>query len=144
MAWSTRKYLRQKSKVKWFQEGDYNGIYFHIILRDRRRRLHIHKVKNHRNRRVQGDDKIVKVIVKHFETLFNMNNSLFSCIPRIISTEENGYLTAIPYINKMREVVFNLSAHNATGPDDFNEIFFQTCWEIIKKSIATLIQAFFN
>ncbi|XP_016491548.1 uncharacterized protein LOC107811177 [Nicotiana tabacum] len=52
--------LRQKSQIKWFQEGDYNTRYFHSVLRDKRRRLYLHRIKNHRNRWVKGDDKIAK------------------------------------------------------------------------------------
>lgn len=122
--------LRQKSKVKWFQEGDYNSNYFHSVLRDRRRRLHKYRIKNHRDRWVQSDDKIVKAAVKHFEKHFNlqaptMNNAMLNCIPNIISTKENDYLTVVPDINEIREAVFfNLSQHSAAGPGGFNGFFF--------------------
>lgn len=87
--------------------------------------------------------------LKHFEKLFNlqapiMNNSILNYIPNIISIEESDYLTTILDINKIRETVFNLSAHSAAGPHGFNRVFFQTCWGIIKEDISTFVQIFFN
>lgn len=84
--------LIQKTQTTWFKEGDYNSKYFHSILRDRRRRLHLHRIKNHRDVWIQGEDKIAKVAIKYFRGFFNLNqqtrsNSTFlNCIPTIILT----------------------------------------------------------
>lgn len=38
--------LNQKSQIKWFEEGDCNTKYFHSVIRERRRKLQIHRIKN--------------------------------------------------------------------------------------------------
>lgn len=141
--------MRQKSQIKWFQEGDYNSSYFHSVLRDKRRRLHLHKIKNHRNRWIHGDVKVVKAVVRHYEKRFNLealilNTSPLGCIPRCISVEDNEHLVAIPDVNEVKKAVFNLNANSAAGLNGFNKIFYQTCWEIIKDDISTFVIEFFS
>lgn len=57
--------LIQKTQSSWFKEGDCNSKYFHNILRDRRRRLQIFRIKNHKDRWIQREDKIAKAAIKH-------------------------------------------------------------------------------
>ncbi|XP_070052664.1 uncharacterized protein [Nicotiana tomentosiformis] len=52
--------MKQKARINWFKDGDCNTSYFHSILRDRRRRLQLHRIKNHRDRWIQADEKIAK------------------------------------------------------------------------------------
>lgn len=64
--------LKQKAKVKWFEEGEINSKYFHSVIRDRRRRLGINKIKNKRGNWISGDDKIAKAAINHYEHTFNL------------------------------------------------------------------------
>ncbi|XP_059301933.1 uncharacterized protein LOC132053854 [Lycium ferocissimum] len=52
MSWSNKQdgILKQKSQVIWFEEGDSNTKYFHIVIRDRRRKLKLERIKNNRGR----------------------------------------------------------------------------------------------
>lgn len=61
--------LKQKSQINWFEEGDLNTRYFHYTIKDRRRKLHLHRIKNYRGRWIQGDDKIGRAAVRHFKKL---------------------------------------------------------------------------
>ncbi|XP_059306446.1 uncharacterized protein LOC132057874 [Lycium ferocissimum] len=45
--------LKLKSQVDWFEEGDCNTKYFHSVIRDRRRKLHLHRIKNHNDTCIQ-------------------------------------------------------------------------------------------
>lgn len=40
--------LRQKAQLKWFEAGDYNNKYFHSVIKEKRRRMQLNKIKNHR------------------------------------------------------------------------------------------------
>ncbi|XP_070055164.1 uncharacterized protein [Nicotiana tomentosiformis] len=84
--------LKQKDKVKWFEDGDSNTSYFHSLIRDRRRKLQLHKIMDHRNIWVEGDESIGQ-------------------------EEDNTYLTTIPDMEEITEVVFNMSASSSAGPD---------------------------
>lgn len=40
--------LKQKSHFKWLKEGNCDNKYFHAIIKNRRRKLHLHRIKNHK------------------------------------------------------------------------------------------------
>nr|XP_016448725.1 PREDICTED: uncharacterized protein LOC107773821 [Nicotiana tabacum] len=141
--------LRHKSRIKWFEEGESNTNYFHSTIKDRRRRLQLHRIKDHKNRWVEGDDNISKATIHYLQKLFNIKHQLndydiLNFIPKCITTDDNAHLTAIPDIEKIKEVIFNMSSFSAAGPDSYNGTFFQKYWEIIKKDIHEFIQDCFN
>ncbi|XP_075098066.1 uncharacterized protein LOC142175380 [Nicotiana tabacum] len=141
--------LRQKSRIKWFDEGDSNTNYFHSIIRDRRRRLQLHRIKDHINRWVEGGDNISKAAIHHFQKLFNIKHQfndydILNFIPICITTDDNAHLTAIPDIEEIKEAIFPMSSSSVAGPDGYNGTFFQKFWEIIKEDINEFIQDCFN
>lgn len=61
--------LKQKAQVRWIEEGDSNTKYFHGVIKDKRRKVQLHMIKNHKDGWVQGDDKIAKAAVHHFKKI---------------------------------------------------------------------------
>ncbi|OIT39781.1 hypothetical protein A4A49_61719, partial [Nicotiana attenuata] len=136
--------LKQKANIKWFEEGDSNTKYFHSLIRERRRRLQIHKIKDHKERWVEGEDNIAKAAIRHFHKRYNIkhqfiDNDILECIPRTITEEDNIALTSIPNTEEIKDVVFEMGANSAAGPDGFNGTFFQKCWDIIKEDITNFV-----
>lgn len=116
---------RQKTNVKWFEEGDCNTNYFHSMLREKRRKLQLNTIKNHNGNWIQGEDKIAKAAVKHFNFLFNLppatlDTKILDCITKKITDEDDAILGAIPTEDEIKNVVFNLSATSTTSPDSYN------------------------
>nr|XP_009783630.1 PREDICTED: uncharacterized protein LOC104232192 [Nicotiana sylvestris] len=139
--------LKQKANIKWFEEGDSNNKYFHSLIREKRRRLQLHKIKYHRDRWVEGDDNIAKATIRHFHKRFNITHQfkdILDCIPRIITDDDNTLLTAMPNMEEIRYAVFDMGANSAASPDGFNDTFFQKCWDIIKDDITNFVQEIFN
>nr|XP_016477026.1 PREDICTED: uncharacterized protein LOC107798528 [Nicotiana tabacum] len=141
--------LKQKSQVKWFKEGDYNSRYFHNAMKGRRRRLQLHRVKNHRGRWIQGDEKISKAAVQYFESMFNLNptvldSDIISCIPECITREDNDLLSQMVSEDEIKEAVFDISPASPTSPDRFNGTFYHKYWSIISKDVIEFVKSFFN
>ncbi|OIT33861.1 hypothetical protein A4A49_52065 [Nicotiana attenuata] len=138
--------LKQKARVNWFEEGDANTKYFHSTIRDRRRRLQIQKIKDHRGHWIEGDSNIGKTVVLHFQQFFNINHhfndqNIINGIPQCVIGDDNEILTATPDTEEIRDDVFNMSSTSATGPEGYSGKFFQTCWDIIKEDITDFVQA---
>lgn len=124
--------LRKKAKVNWFKEGNSSTKYFHSTIRDRRRRLQLHRIKDHRGRWIKRDANIGKAVVHHFQQFFNIKHhfrdrDIINCISRCINAEDNEILIAIPVIEEIKDVVFSMSPTSSVGPDSYNGKFFQTC-----------------
>lgn len=57
---------RQKSRAKWFEEGNSNTAYFHSIIKERRRRLTITKIMDEQNQWIEENDSIAEAAIRHF------------------------------------------------------------------------------
>ncbi|XP_060202736.1 uncharacterized protein LOC132631154 [Lycium barbarum] len=93
--------LEQKSQIKWFEEGDSNTRYFHNVIKDRRRRLQLHRIKNSKGKWLHSDEKISNSAIRHFKRIFNLpepavDDNIFSCVPKIITDDDNVMLSKIP------------------------------------------------
>ncbi|KAG5611855.1 hypothetical protein H5410_023136 [Solanum commersonii] len=129
--------LKQKAQIRWFEEGDNNTKYFHNVIKDRRRRLQIHRIQNHNGKWIQDSDKIGKAAVKHFSKLFNLpeptvDDNIVSCIPECITDEDNLMLSTMPNEDEIKTTIFYMNPTSFAGPDSFNGMFYQRCWGIIK------------
>lgn len=114
------------------EEGGCNSKYFHSLLRDKRRRLQLHRIKNHKHRWVQGDDKIAKAAIHHFAQLFNQKHlfkdyMILDNITCYITDEDNEVLTAIPDMDEIKDAIFGMSASSSAGPDGYNGTFYHKC-----------------
>ncbi|XP_070054624.1 uncharacterized protein [Nicotiana tomentosiformis] len=116
---------------------------------EKRRRLHLDRIKNHKGKWITGEDKISKAAIRHFNGLFNLpasslDPSILECITNRITDKENITLKDTPTEEEIKHAVFNLCAYSAAGPDDYNGTFFQSCWDIIKEDIIAFVLEFFR
>ncbi|XP_049369900.1 uncharacterized protein LOC125834791 [Solanum verrucosum] len=140
--------LKQKAKAKCFEEGDFNTKYFHSLIRERKRRLQLHRIKDHIDNWVQGDEEINKAAIHHYNMIFNLqhqftDNSILDNIQRVITEEENSLLTIMPGLEEIKNVVFSMSSDSSSGPDGYSGVFYHKCWEVIKYDIQNFVQDFF-
>ncbi|XP_070040659.1 uncharacterized protein [Nicotiana tomentosiformis] len=141
--------LSQKANIQWFEEGERNTQFFHSKLREKRRRLQLNRIKKHKGNWVQGEEKIAKAAIRHFNSNFNLPTptldlSILNCISTKITQENRDSLDKEPNMDETRHATFSLSATSASGPDGYNGIFFHTCWDIIKDDINDLVWDFFK
>ncbi|XP_019253956.1 PREDICTED: uncharacterized protein LOC109232655 [Nicotiana attenuata] len=62
--------LKQKTQLQWFKEGDANSIYFHSLIRGRRRKLYIYKINNKEGQWFHDDENIGKDACNDFRNHF--------------------------------------------------------------------------
>ncbi|OIT36737.1 putative ribonuclease h protein [Nicotiana attenuata] len=142
-------FLKQKTQLQWFKEGDASSKYFHSLIRGRRRKLYIHKIKDEDGQWIQGDEVIGNAACTFYEDLFtdpggSIREVLLSCIPSMITQEDNDILSADPTLSELKGVVFSMNPTSAAGPDGFNGKFYQSCWDIIKADLLNVVLAFFG
>lgn len=82
--------------MQWFKDRDANSEYFYSLIIGRKRRLYIHRIKDEDGNWIQGD-----VAREHFENMFTetdgiVREDLLTCIPSLITDEDDAELTKDP------------------------------------------------
>ncbi|XP_057791021.1 uncharacterized protein LOC131008144 [Salvia miltiorrhiza] len=141
--------LRQKSRVRWLNDGDKNTSFFHKRFKMRRKHLFLPQLK------IDGVDvfdqeAIAHHIVGYFSSLFSETRApevtiqdLHPILTKKISQQQNIFLISIPTEEEIKAAVFDLAGDSAAGPDGFSGSFFQHCWTTIQKDVLKAVSTFF-
>ncbi|KAL0456101.1 UNVERIFIED_CONTAM: hypothetical protein Slati_0949300 [Sesamum latifolium] len=62
--------------------------------------------------------------------------------PRLVSEEQGTSLICEASLEEVRQVIFGMAMHSVAGPDGFNAVFYQRCWDIIKHDVLDTVQDF--
>ena len=84
-------FWRQKSRVKWLQEGDKNTSFFHQSVMANRAKLHIHKLQDDEGNWITDPTAMGNLAVDFYKKLFSADSDhcaadspLFDCIPSFV------------------------------------------------------------
>lgn len=138
--------IRQKTRLKWIEEGDRNSRYFHASHKARRKSNSIN-LKLEDGTFTNGQIIGAKA-VDYFQSLFqaspfHIDEDLFFHIPPRVSSQWNYFVATILDINEIYTAKKDLSADSSLGQDGFTGHFYLKCWDIIKDDIQELIEGFF-
>ncbi|CAJ2644149.1 unnamed protein product [Trifolium pratense] len=137
--------LKQKSKMKWIQDGDANSRFFHASLKGRRRRNQVVTIKKE-DSWIQGVECIKNEVKLHFE-----KNFVEECVDRPFlsgigfnSLNDDDNLTLMEPFGEeeVREVIWNCDGNKSPGPDGFNFNFFKACWSTVKHDVMAYLNEF--
>ena len=132
-----RTMARQRSRVRWLKEGDANSRLFHAVANGRRQRSFIPAIRH--------NGELVTNQQKKEEIFFETYNSLLGRIENrqeTLDLEELGLrgldlsdLCDIFTEEEVWQVIKELPADRAPGPDGFIGAFYQKTWPIIKEEV---------
>lgn len=79
--------LKKKTELQWFKDGHTNSKFFHSIIRERRRKLFMHKIISEEREWIQDDEDIAQTARPYFEKIFTgeekfINEDTLECIPK--------------------------------------------------------------
>jgi exonuclease III len=138
--------LKQKSRMKWVQEGDSNSRYFHESIKSRRRKNQLVALKDG-DQWIQGVDEVKGFVKNFFELNFNERRknrpNLNGIHFRSLSVEDNLLLMKAFTVEEVREVIWSSDGDKSPGPDGFNFKFLKVCWDIVKDDIMNFLHEFF-
>ncbi|XP_045831129.1 uncharacterized protein LOC123922456 [Trifolium pratense] len=131
-------FWRDKSRSKWFVEGDRNTGYFHKLTK-------IRHISNRMIRLKAGDNYIEDIndiehhVLNFYKELFASSNNcaptniIERTIPHLITVADNDMMTKIPSFEEVKQAVFNMDGSSSPGPDGFRGCFFSKllgyCWQ---------------
>jgi hypothetical protein len=136
---------RQKSRIRWFKEGDKCTKFFHLVADANRRNNSIESLTVNGSPTLDPD-LISSHIVNFYDTLFS---EPISWRPRVdnlefeaLSMDEAASLEDPFEEREVREVINSMDRDKAPGPDGFSLAFFQDCWEVVKGDIMAVFVDF--
>lgn len=71
------------------------------------------------------------------------NEPILSCIPHVISDQQNRDLLVLPSKDEVRQAIWALDQHGAPGPDGSSGIFFHSGWEVDGDDVHKAVMEFF-
>ncbi|XP_026455523.1 uncharacterized protein LOC113356565 [Papaver somniferum] len=120
--------LKQKSRNQWLVEGSSNYTFFHNSIRIRRSANTISEL-------VDEAD----ITISYYDQELDYELSLFDYEHPSILEVESLAMDRTPSPEEIKQVVFDLGADSAPGPDGFSGCFYRHCWDIIQDDLIKAI-----
>lgn len=125
---TVESFWRQKARQQWDEGGDKNTRYFHNCVKGRRKRLVIHRISTEGGVLSSQED-MQRGAVLFYSKLQSRERVLkdevvLGLIQPTVSATENAALIAIPTMEEVVKVVFDMRGDGAPDPDGFTGLFF--------------------
>jgi hypothetical protein len=138
---------KQRSREKFILEGDRNTAYFHAVANQRRRKKMI-RVLDGPDGPVTETKEMLGIAMDYYKDLFGfedrpdirLKHNFFSADERV-KVDENEMLSRSFSEEEIREAVFSSYADGAPGPDGLSFMFYQTFWDVVKKDLIDMFNA---
>ncbi|KAL4312348.1 hypothetical protein GQ457_01G050470 [Hibiscus cannabinus] len=136
----------QKSRLKWFKEGDHNTNFFHLTASNRRRFNSLRGIR-YKGTSLFDPSEILKCVHKFFSAAYNVESALevedFNLSFSGISLSQQASLEAMFTKEEVWRAICSSDSNKAPGPDDFNMGFFKTFWSKLENPIMQFFTDFF-
>ncbi|GMI98280.1 hypothetical protein HRI_003497300 [Hibiscus trionum] len=137
----------QKSRLKWFNEGDKNTRFFHFVASMRSRINNISMLKVG-NVAIEDATIISKQFEQFFRKAFNCSNTIpvknlcggFKKLNEDFALRLEGPFTQ----DEVWSVISSSDGPRAPGPDGFSLDFFKRYWRVLKADVMELFNEFFE
>ncbi|KAG7579838.1 Ribonuclease H domain [Arabidopsis thaliana x Arabidopsis arenosa] len=140
----------QKSREKWIVLGERNTKYFHTSTIIRRRRNRIEALKDDEGRWVVESQELEKLAVDYYQRLYSMVDidQEVDSLPKEgftrLTREELQELNKPFSPKEIENSVRSMGKYKAPGPDGFQPVFYQHCWEVVGPSVVRFVLDFFE
>lgn len=140
----------QKSREKWITMGDRNTTFFHTSTVIRRRRNHITMLQNDEGSWVTEGQELEQLAVAYYKRLYSLSD-VDPVVERLsnhgfekLSEEDHRGLDKLFSAMEVVMAVKSMGKFKAPGPDGFQPVFYQECWNVVGDSITQFVLDFFD
>ncbi|GJQ92981.1 hypothetical protein Tco_0004120 [Tanacetum coccineum] len=141
------KFLKQKEKIAWLNEGDSNSAYFHKAIKSQISRSRINVVTDAEGVVFQNDD-VAKAFISHYEVFLGQPgithkfNTTDLFLTRLSSSEALEMVRTVSS-QEVKTAIFFMGNDKSPGPDGFTAAFFKDTWDIIGPDVTRAVCEFF-
>ncbi|GJV01914.1 RNA-directed DNA polymerase, eukaryota, reverse transcriptase zinc-binding domain protein [Tanacetum coccineum] len=143
------KLLKQKTKIEWLRDGDFNSSYFHSVVKGRTSRNRIEMVLDDSGNAHYGDN-VTNMFVSHFEKNLGTQDVVYevedavSLFTKRLDADKAMELIKDVTNEEIKEAIFSIEDNKASGPDGFSSKFFKAAWMVIGNDVCAAIKEFFT
>lgn len=152
LASAEESFFKQKSRIRWLDEGDANTWFFHKSVKANLSKNIIHFLLDDSNHRIYDPSQLKVLAINYYVSLLGVLDS--SVQPLSIAAIQHihpfrcnsslaSQLSAIPSNNEIRDSVFGLPKNKAPGPDGFTAEFFTSSWDLVGMDLISAVKDFF-
>lgn len=140
----------QKSREKWIAFGDRNTKFFHTSTIIRRRRNRIEMLKSDDGSWISEPQELETLALEYYKRLYSMNDvdPIVERLPQFgfAPLSETDLLSLDkPFTASEIETALKcMGKYKAPGPDGFQPVFYQECWEVVNTSVISFVLNFFR
>ncbi|XXG76639.1 hypothetical protein AAC387_Pa08g0946 [Persea americana] len=127
---------RQKSRIRWLNEGDSNAAFFHAYTKSRGAVNRIDKI--------LFEGQLEPILPLQLLPTPAPADSLFDINSIKVSTDKNFNLSIIPDVQQIKTAIFAQKKDSSPGPDGFSGAFFTATWSITGYSVVKAVCHFFS
>lgn len=135
-------YFRQKSRINWLSEGDFNTTFFHRMCQVRASYNAIRSFLSVAGDMITDPVQMSELVVGHLKSILGPQNychpSLFSpcgwfveLVGFEITQQQREQMLSVPTAEEIRRLIFKLNPNKAPGPDGLTSGFFKASWETL-------------
>ncbi|CAA0382872.1 unnamed protein product [Arabidopsis thaliana] len=145
-------FYKQKSRVRWYKDGDANTSFFHRAVVANQARNSIRYLRGSSGERIENQSQIKDMTVSYFQNLLGSERS--GVVPMDIDEIKDLMnfrcpqslfmpLIAVPIDLEITEALFRMPKNKALGPDGFPVEFFLEAWNIVGPDTISVVKEFF-
>ncbi|KAL8151704.1 hypothetical protein V2J09_021512, partial [Rumex salicifolius] len=138
------------SREKWIVLGDRNTAFFHTSTVIRRRRNRIEMLRDDDGRWVSDASALESMVTQYYQRLYSMDDVTLE----LSALPSGGFVDLNPSecdrLNKpfssaeIEAAVRSMGRYKAPGPDGFQPVFYQHCWDVVGPSVVRFVFEFFE
>ncbi|GJY83814.1 RNA-directed DNA polymerase, eukaryota, reverse transcriptase zinc-binding domain protein [Tanacetum coccineum] len=141
--------MKQKSKIQWLKEGDFNSVFFHNMVKGRVIKNRIESVYDDYGNVFYNNDMNAK-FVEHFQNFFGKCDKVYPIEDHgNLFTKKIDPVTAMELIKpvsdeEIKMALFDIDDNKASGPDGYTSKFFKSAWSVVGKDTCAAVKEFFT
>lgn len=140
----------QKSREKWIALGNRNTKYFHTSTIIRRRRNKIEMLKDDGGRWISQPHELEESTINYYQRLYSLDDvdPIVETLPQegfvVLSREDLMSLNRPFSAKDVEESVRSMGKYKAPGPDGYQPLFYQDCWDVVGQSVVQFVLKIFE
>lgn len=147
-------FFRQKSRINWLREGDFNTMFFQRICQARASFNAIRAFLTASDVWITDPVEMSALAVSHFRSVLGPS-AITPLRPSTqlwfqellhfsLTSTQYSQMLLLPSSAEIKSIMFRLNANKAPGPDGLTSGFFKEAWEVVGNEVTNSITQFFQ